>query len=237
MLSDLRNYVVRSKREEVPGVVTLLLSEESGGVPAFIAGQYINVYFPETRTPEGKAYSISNAPGESEFSLTVRAIGEFSNRLCNLAIGDKVTASLPYGFFTPEKEESELVMLAAGIGVAPFRSIIRDAAARAPRRPMALFHSVRTSSDAIFQKEFENLREKLPSFSLAYFITREESPAIPDALPQRMTADDILPRILNLDNAEFLICGSISFTRDLWRTLRKAGVSEDKMYTEAFFSH
>ena len=56
--TDTREYLVLGKKEEAPGVSTLFLENKSGGVPTFVPGQYINVYFPETGTPEGKAYSI-----------------------------------------------------------------------------------------------------------------------------------------------------------------------------------
>src|SRR3989338_3596077 len=99
MQSEFRNYVLRSKETEAPGVTTLSFSDESNAVPPFTSGQYINVYFPEAHTPEGKAYSISSAPDEQTFSITVRAIGEFSNRLSALRKGDTVSGSLPNGFF------------------------------------------------------------------------------------------------------------------------------------------
>ncbi|MBX4215964.1 hypothetical protein KW797_03370 [Candidatus Parcubacteria bacterium] len=235
MQSDAVRYVVRGKHDEVPGVCTLRLSMEDGTSPPFAPGQYINVYFSELRTPEGKAYSISSAPGEPTFSITIRAIGEFSNRLCSLAPGETVSASLPYGFFSPEGEGSDLVMIAAGIGVTPFRSMLQDAAARAPSRRMALFHTIRTSDDALFEKEFAALGDTLADFSLSRFVTREAAPSLPSARQGRMTAHDVLSAVPSA-NAEFLVCGSIPFTRDMWRALRAEGVSEDKIYTEAFFS-
>ncbi|MEK7612982.1 MAG: FAD-dependent oxidoreductase, partial [Patescibacteria group bacterium] len=170
------------------------------------------------------------------FAITVRAIGEFSNRLCALKPGDTVYTSLPYGFFYPEHEDSDLVMLASGIGITPFRSMIVAAAANRAKRRIMLFHSVRTAADALFRDEYEALRKDLPGLSLAYFVTRDaEAPAY--ALHRRMNAGDILPGIANPEHTEFLLCGSISFTRDLWRELRAKGVRQDAMYTEAFFSN
>lgn len=226
---------MRETRTEVPGVVTLFLSEKKGMVPEFVPGQFINVYFPKLNTPEGKAYSISSAPHEPLFSITVRAIGEFSHRLCAARPGDAITGSLPYGFFYPEREESSVVMLAGGIGITPFRSMIHHAAHHSPKRRLMLFHSSRSLSDSMFGKEFANLHNELPNFSITRFITREA--ASHPHVPRRMRAEDILPLIPDTTHTEFLICGSIPFTRDMWRNLRNAGISEDAMYTEAFFSH
>lgn len=230
-------YTVLSRVEEVPGVVTLNVTTESHSPLSFVAGQYINVYFPELNTPEGKAYSISSAPHESAFSITVRAIGEFSHRLHALLPGDPLLGSLPYGFFYPECEESDVVMLAAGIGISPFRSMIRDTLARNPARRITLMHSIRVASDALFLNEFDELKKRLPHFSLVHFVTREEKPELPGATTRRMNAYDVIERTAAPATTEFLICGSIPFTRDMWRALRHAGISEDHMYTEAFFSH
>ena len=38
-------------------------------------------------------------------------------------------------------------------------------------------------------------------------------------------------------DAEFMICGSISSIRDMWKGLRDLGIPEETIYTEAFFSH
>lgn len=232
-------YTVSGTVSEAPGVVSLFLVDERGAVPAFVPGQFINVYFPETNTPEGKAYSISSAPEEKTFSITVRALGEFSNRLCGMKAGDSFEASLPYGFFRPEREESSVVMLAAGIGITPFRSMLRHAARRTPHRPLALFHSVRTLEDAVFRGEFESMKTAMPNFSLSYFVTREDvsSSAGVRITARRITPDDIFTALPEREGVEFLLCGSISFTRDMWRSLRHAGVPEDALYTEAFFSH
>lgn len=226
---------MRATKTETPGVTTLFLSEKNKTVPEFIPGQFINVYFPDLGMPEGKAYSISSAPHEPLFSITVRAIGEFSHRLCDARPGDTISGSLPYGFFYPELEESDVVMLAAGIGITPFRSMLRHAARHSPKRRITLFNSSRTLSDMIFDEELAGLHKELPNFSITRFLTREGAPH--KHISRRIKAADIFPFISNTAHTEFLICGSIPFTRDMWRDLRGAGISEDAMYTEAFFSH
>src|SRR3989338_5642077 len=142
-------YQVLATKNEVPGVVSLDLAPVGRKIPEFPPGQYITVYFPELGTPEGKAYSISSAPGEDRFTITVRGIGEFSNRLVSMSIGDRVIAGEPYGYFYSESNETPLVMIAAGIGVAPFRSMIIENVRKNPNRKLFLFHSSRVLSDSI----------------------------------------------------------------------------------------
>jgi len=227
-------YVVLERIVEAPNVSTLTLALASGGIPRFTAGQFITVYFPDTGTAEGKAYSISSAPQESSLSITVRGIGEFSNRLCALRPHDTITASMPYGYFSSEDEKGTLILLAAGIGITPFRSIIRDTIKKNPERKIALFYTSRNITDMVFKNEFDILQKSRPNFTAQYFITRENNAPV-GIVNRRICAEDILETFGSVDNREFLICGAISFVRDLWRGLHTGGVPADAIYTEAFF--
>ncbi len=231
-------YRIDKKVTESPTVSTLYLTLPNEKLPLFYAGQYINIYFPELHTPEGKAYSVSDAPHTDRLVITVKAIGEFSKKLCALHEGDVVTGSLPYGYFYSESKNSTLVMIAGGIGVTPFRSMIIDSLASNPLRKLILFYTARSDQDLIFKQEFDRLQREHTQFKAFYFVTREKS-IDPTVFERRITIADILsnkPKP-NITDREFLMCGSIPFVRDMWKGLRDMGVSEDVLYTEAFFSH
>lgn len=226
-------YLVRSNVKESHDVSILRLVLADGSVPEFISGQYVNIYFPESGTPEGKAYSISNIPEEETMNLTVKAMGEFSNRLISLQEGEVITGSLPYGYFYSESAETTLILIAAGIGITPFRSIIKDALKKNSKRKITLLYSNKTEMDTIFRKEFDDLQRTHQTFKVLYFITREE--VVKDMVKGRIDARSLVPCLEK--GAEYMICGGISFTRDIWRLLKELGVGEENIYTEAFFSH
>ncbi|MBI3573988.1 hypothetical protein HY090_02975 [Candidatus Kaiserbacteria bacterium] len=229
-------YVVREKIFETPTVCTLKLAHSDGSIPAFVPGQFITVYFPELGTPQGKAYSISSAPSEKTIAITVKQIGAFSHRLSSMNSGDTLSASLPYGYFYSESAASTLVMLAAGIGIAPFRGMIMDALANNPTRKLVLCCSNRTEMDITFRNALKECSERFPNCSVNHFITREET-APEGTTKGRMSAPAVLQIVGSAPDPEFLLCGSISFVRDMWRDLCAASVPEEKIYTEAFFSH
>ena len=245
-----KTYIVIENKKETEDVSTLklLLVDDSRTtsnkyVPAYCPGQFITVYFPELGTPEGKAYSISSAPQEKTLNITVKAIGSFSHRLVGLMPGSVLAASLPYGFFYSESNDTSLSMIASGIGVAPFRGMILDSLKKNPDRKITILYSVRTAVDLLFKKEFSALETKYDNFRVFYFLTRETESTL-RTLSGRITINDILGNVRSRcelvptrDEREFLMCGSISFVRDMWRGLRAHGVSEVAIYTEAFFSH
>ena len=79
--------VVTHVVQEAPRVWTIFFTVDDATY-SFVAGQYISVYFEETGLKTGKAYSLSSAPGDDTFSITVKKIGEFSSLLCALQPSD-----------------------------------------------------------------------------------------------------------------------------------------------------
>ncbi len=226
-----QRYVVLGKRQETPTVTTLTLTLSSGDVPLYKAGQYITVYFGDSSAPRGKEYSISSAPAEQAFTISVKAAGEYSNRLCALQYGDTFIGSPPRGTFYSECDGTDLVMLAAGIGITPFRSIIFDAVQRTSTQELYLFYSNPTVQENLFIREFEMLTKRNPKFHLQTYVTRE-SLTTPVALVRRITQENILRTINNGIHSEFLISGTTSFVREQRIGLENAGFLHERIYTE-----
>jgi len=226
-------YTIQDIKKETANVFTLTLSYD-GKLPNFKAGQFITVFFPETGHVEGKSYSISNIISPNSFTITVKGIGVFSNKLISMKAGDTLSASLPYGYFYTESETSPLVLISGGIGIAPFKAMIQESLLKTPNRKIILFYSNKTSNDIIFKNEWEQLTEKYPeTFKVNHYITQEE---VDDKSKSgRIPIVDIIEQSKTLSDPEFFLCGSIAFVRDYWRGLKEGGIPEISIYTEAFF--
>ncbi len=227
-------YKVIDVVKENENISTLFLSCKDLNISEYKAGQYLTVYFPESNISEGRAYSISSAPAEKNFTITVKSSGEFSKKINALKKGDSILASLPYGYFYIESEKVPLVMIAGGIGITPFRSMIFDLANKEKKREITLFYSVKTFNDLVFKKQFDELAKKNVNFKVKYFITDEEKKNS-NVSNSRINATDILSIANDKIKTEFYVCGSTSFTRDMWKELRNNGILEKNIYTEAFF--
>lgn len=230
-----KTYKVVENCIETHDTVTLKLVFEDGSVPKYRSGQFITIYFQELGTPEGKAYSISSSPSEKTMNITVKAIGLFSKKLCAMKTGEMFTGSLPYGYFYSESDKAPLVLVGGGIGVTPFRSMILNSIEKTPFRKIILFQSCRTVEDIVFKKDFEELARKHSQFKPIFFVTRQKSPD-PSHICRRIEIADIVGKKSSKEK-EYFICGSIPFVGDLWKALRKKGIAEEMICTEAFFSH
>lgn len=192
------------------------------------AGQYITVYFDDTDVREGKAYSLSSAPGDQTSSITVKKVGLFSGKLHQLRPGDTMSISLPYGSFNAYKQ-APIVAIASGVGISPIWSIVRDESMRQTGRPIKLFYSNKTLEDVIFHDEIEQLVAS-KRVSCEHFITRNpESPYV------NRRIDPVDDASQYAEDHCYYVCGTTEFVRDMWRGLVGAGVPESSISTETFF--
>ena len=224
---DVQEYIVLRKKQETPTVTTLVIAFPNRNIPVYKAGQYITVYFFDSSTPQGKAYSISSAPTEQLFTITVKAVGEYSNRLCAMSCGDTFLGSLPKGAFYSERIDTDIIMLASGTGVTPFRSILIDTVHNAQKRALFLFYSYRATQDALFTEEFDAIKKNYTTVHIENYITREP------AKSRRITIPDILNSTHTGRQREFFICGPTSFVREQRIALQSVGVLPEAIHTEA----
>lgn len=231
---DSYEWTIVAVHEEAPHVRSLMLKAVHER-PLFIAGQYLTVRLPHFEPAEGKSYSISSNENEELVRLTIKEIGAFSKSLFRLHVGDTLHTSAPYGFFYPEKDAArELVFIAGGIGITPCMSIIDTYCSQNYVGRVTLFYSNQRVAEAIFEKDLNTLSRTHTQLSVIHHITRE--------IPQdahytigRMSGKIIRAGIQNPLASDFFICGSIDFTKGIWKELRDVGIKNDQLYTEGFF--
>jgi len=225
--------IVRTEPES-PDVMSLYLQPQSER-PSFKAGQYLTIKIPESGPAEGKAYSISSAPHEEHVRITIRKIGLFSYTLLSLDVGSTLTTSQPYGYFYPEPDDtSDLVFVVGGIGITPCLSIIKNLVHTKSPRTIHLLYSNQTEADIAFKDELAVLAKTNQQLYIHHFITREK-PKTEGLLTGRITPTEIFKLIADPMAAEFFLCGSMNFTKSLWKELRNTGVPQHQLYTEGFF--
>lgn len=195
---------------------------------SFTAGQYITVYFDDTGITSGKAYSLSSCPGARFMRITVKRIGLFSGRICELKIGDHLAISQPYGFFNTASSQPTIA-LAASVGIAPIWSMIQDQ----PTHQVRLLYSNKTNASTVFYHELDTFAATNPNCTVDFFLTQERSKDNA-CFERRISIDqDTTPE--ERAACMFYICGSVGFVTDMWQQLTNYGVNERSISTETFF--
>lgn len=178
----------------------------------FVAGQWVYMYLlNEDGSEWGRAaLSIASAPSESkkQYELALKVYGDYTTRAKKLTVGSKVRIQGPFGVFTLKSGTAPLVMCAAGIGITPFRSMIREMLATHDPRPITLFYSNKTTDSAAYIEEFTQLAASHPQLNLVLIYTREE---VAGSEHRRFDGMMLSAHVQNLAEAEYLVCGPQSF--------------------------
>src|SRR6185437_3325714 len=127
------------------GTASIELARPAGF--GFTAGQAINLTLLEPRETDAKGnsrtFSIASAPSEPTLRIATRMRDTaFKRVLGTLEPGSAVKLRGPMGKFTlPEDDSHPVAMLAGGIGITPFMSMLREEESRGSKRPRLLLYS------------------------------------------------------------------------------------------------
>lgn len=218
--------IVTEKIQQTPDVWSVNFLVNDRPLPAE-AGQYISVYFDDTDVNEGKAYSLSSCPGDNYSQITVKRVGLFSDKITSFEAGDTFKISSAYGFFDAF-DDQPAIFIGQGVGISPLYSIVRQRVRQTPKQSLQLYYTNKTDQDIIFKKELNELSVE-GDLSVHLYVTRDSS--------SQYYGERFSVRDLNDFSPEtcFYICGTVEFTRAIWRQLINSGVSEKNISVEVFF--
>lgn len=130
----------------------------------FIAGQFMTLNLTNPLYTDAKGnrriFSIVSPPQEKEIvQIATRMTGSaFKRTLAEMAPGAPIELFGPGGSFTLHRDPSvRAVFVAGGIGITPFRCMLRDAVERGLPHPITLIYSNRTPEGAAFHAELSDI--------------------------------------------------------------------------------
>ena len=110
-------------------------------------------------------FTIASSPTEETIQLGVKFYepsSSFKKKLLSLAPGDTIMAGQLAGeFVLPKDPAKKLVFIAGGIGITPFRSMVKDINDRDEKRDAILSPSNRTASEVAYRDVFDEASRTL----------------------------------------------------------------------------
>lgn len=238
--------VSRIERESQSIRSIYLEPADGAGLPLFQAGQHLPVRFTLDGQVHIRTYSLSSAPSDEFFRISVKRDGLVSSHLHEgIRVGDLIEARAPQGHFTvAANEQRPLVLLAAGVGITPLLSMLREMVYQGRRtrrtRPSWLFQSSRSLADQPFRAELDRLLDGTDgAVRVVRLLSQPERQALEGEdfdLTGRIDLA-LLKTILlveDYDQLDFVLCGPSSFTQGLYDDLRGLDIRDQRIHAETF---
>jgi ferredoxin-NADP reductase/nitrite reductase/ring-hydroxylating ferredoxin subunit len=165
--------------------------DKQGSFLDYTAGQYaffdIGGVHNDSKGPI-RHFTISSSPTEDFVMITTRIRDSpYKKRLSSLEEDTIVKVRGPQGKFVLHEDYSKpAVFLSGGIGVTPFRSMIKYATDKQLPIKIAMFDSNRNQENTLFKKEFDEYVNINGNLKIVYTITEEEE-------EKQKTQDTTLP--------------------------------------------
>ena len=213
------------------------------------AGQYSIIDLSTREDPKGpiRSFTIASSPTEKDSVMITTRIRDtpFKQKLSRLDAGTVVKITAPAGDFTLSEDYSKpVVFLSGGIGVTPFRSMIKYAADRQLPLKITMFDSNRNHANILYKDEFDSWAKLNKNLKIVYTITEEEAENLPSSATSEWKGEKglidkaMLTRHLNkdqLNDSIFYICGPPAMLNAMQKLLsEQIGVSGDKIRIEEF---
>ncbi|MCW4010137.1 MAG: FAD-dependent oxidoreductase [Candidatus Bathyarchaeota archaeon] len=197
-------------------------------------GQYMLVTIKSGEKELMHPFSISSSPTEKahiEFTKKFTP-NEYSLALRTLKPGAWARIDAPYGQFTFEGEHKKIALLTGGIGITPFRSIIKNATDLQLNTDIALFYGCRTPSDIAFQDELEQMQKQNRNLKLVFIVNEPDSDW--KGPVGNITADLLTKMLPDYKERMFYACGPPGMVAAMTNLTKALGLPETQLKLENF---
>jgi ferredoxin-NADP reductase len=210
----------------------------------FEAGQFFNftLLSPGETDLEGntRALSIASAPHERNLMVAMRLrTTAFKRTLNSLPLGSELLLQGPFGWMTlPRNSTRPAVLLAGGIGITPFRSLIWNAAESLCPRRILLFYSVRVPEEAAFLEELQEMEQFNRRYKLICTVTQpERTRTLWRGETGRISIQLLSKWIPDLSVPIYYIAGPPAMVNGVRQILIGAGVADEDIRAEEFYGY
>lgn len=195
------------------------------------AGQFARFTI-EDFTGEGKAFrtfTIASAPSEEIIMITTRIMdpcSDFKKHLLDMEYGATITMDGPYGKMGIDHAEQPILMLAGGIGITPFRSLLLDMDNKLDTLPTVSLLYNNENGHFVYRNKLTDLDNTHKSVNVHYIIDRDTNMR---EISRFIQAYD--------NNGLYLISGSPGFVNAMEKILTEQGIQKESMKHDPFYGY
>jgi ferredoxin-NADP reductase len=207
----------------------------------FLPGQYLEWTLSHQKQDQRgmrRYFTIASSPTEEDIKLCVKfyeLASSYKKRLKNLPIGSDIVASQLAGEFTmPNDKNKKLVFIAGGIGITPFRSMIKYLIDINEKRDIIIFYTNNSFSDIVYKEIFKEAEKKL-GIKTVYILNHLHGVPIDfNCNVGLITKEVIIEKAPDYQERTYYISGPRSMIVSFEKTLNEIGITKSNIKTDFF---
>jgi ferredoxin-NADP reductase/Na+-translocating ferredoxin:NAD+ oxidoreductase RnfD subunit len=242
-------YVVSSKTKITPifkqklliAANTLEFVFAPGKKFAYEPGQYMEFTVPHQQIDargSRRYFTLASSPTEPDLRIGVKFYDKgssFKRALMDVDASTLLSASQIAGNFTlPKDPTQKLVFIAGGIGVTPFRSMVKYLIDTSDHRAVTLLYSARTEADFAYKELFEQARQAIGL--RVFYGVADANAEVGDThgFAGYITAEIIQKAVPDYADAIFYVSGTHQMVTNMHDVLLGMGIHEKAIKSDFF---
>ncbi len=228
---------------ETPDTKTFYIEHIGGKNILYRPGQFLTFIFREAGHEVRRSYSLGSTPGvDNSLFITVKrkVNGSISRQLFDhYKTGNILTAIEPSGrFIIDEPPAKRYIFIAAGSGITPVFSLIKQLLYFQPATTVLLINQCRNEQHIIYANELNELRQKFADrFSVIQLFSQPSSHLYISQRLNNIWLETIIRQQLtghDLHELQCYICGPMVFMLMAQFTLKLLGLTDEQIHKEQF---
>lgn len=220
---------LREKRRITPDTVEFVFNPDAD--ITYQPGQYMEWTLPHTHVDSRgsrRYFTLSSSPTERELAIAVKFYdpgSSYKAAMLDIDRNSAIVASQLAGDFTlPKDKDRKLAFIAGGIGITPFRSMVKYMLDTKEHRDAALLYSARTEADFAYRDIFQQAEQKM-GLRTSYIVSdRRAQTRQPDTYSGKLNATAIKRLVPDYQERTFYISGTHSMVESMQEALQSLGV-------------
>lgn len=204
-------------------------------------GQYLEWTLPHQKADSRgsrRYFTLASSPTEANLRIGVKFYNpssSFKRALLNMDQDTPIVASQLAGDFVMPKDRSKkLVFLAGGIGVTPFRSMVKYLLDKNEVRTITMLYSARTAPDIAYRDVFEQARATM-GLDIKYVLAEQPNISrMPNTVSGMITTDLIRQAVPDYLERIFYISGTHPMVEAMEANLIELGVHPRNIMVDFF---
>jgi predicted ferric reductase len=237
-------YVVTSIKEVSLNIWELVIKHSKAKKIEYQGGQFAWLKIASSSPLPENPFSIASCSNQNscDISFLIKDVGDFTHQISQLQTGQQIFVDVPYGNFGVEAfsaKNDQLIMIAGGVGIAPMLSILRqmegDQDTTVLKKKILLIYGNRVIEQAISLEEMV----KIDSFKNLEVIQLVSEPSkewqgLTGVLDTPTLEGILRSQQINLETAQFLICGPAEMIDSVEASLDQLGAPLAHIASEKF---